>query len=154
MGKDVLIKYKSFNMVTYFIRLVCLVLIVYILTQFNINPSGFTVLIIFLLIIFLLSSVKRICIYKEYIEFSSQRLLPIFNRKHIIKFEEIQKVSFKEKEINYLTLMLPGVGSIRDAMFIFVFKNGKIKEQPIRGTQTKLKEMYKVLIREVEKINK
>jgi len=42
-------------------------------------------------------------------------------------------------------MILPGVGAIKDAEFVFYFKNGNMQKETLRGNQNRIKEMHTIL---------
>lgn len=145
MKEGILYNFRGYVFVTYFVRLASLVVCIYILTIFHINPLGFSIILLFILIVFLFSAIKKVVLYNDYIKFCTERILPFLNKEYKIKYEDIHNLDFSERKINYLTLILPGLGSINDTEFVFYLKNGNIKKASIRGNQDKIKEMYRLI---------
>jgi hypothetical protein len=145
MSSTTIYRFKGVSVITYIVRFTCIVFSIYILTVFRENPTGIAILLIITLVIFLLSSTQEIELKNDEIIFNSVRILPFLNKERRIIYKDIQKIEFNERKVNYQILILPGFGAIKDAEFVFYFKNGNILKETLRGNQDKIKEMYKIL---------
>jgi len=96
-----------------------------------------------------LSAIKRIMLFNDYIKFRKERVLPFLNKEHKIKYDNIEKFNVFEKDINYFTLILPGLGSLKDAEFVFYLKDGRIEKETIRGNRNKVKELQRLIIKKI-----
>ncbi|HYX05751.1 MAG TPA: hypothetical protein VE912_03375 [Bacteroidales bacterium] len=145
MSSTTIFKFKGVSIITFMVRFICIVFSIYILTVFQENPTGIAILLIITLVIFLLSSTQKIELKNEYIIFNSVRILPFLNNERLIIYKDIQKIEFNERKVNYLIMILPGVGAIKDAEFVFYFRNGNMQKETLRGNQNRIKEMHTIL---------
>ena len=82
------------------LRVIYLIIISLSLYNYNVNNGFFGVVIIVFLLYFLFRGAKRITIDENQISFKYKRLVPIWERLKVIKYQEIKsKILLKEKYI-------------------------------------------------------
>lgn len=145
MSKDVLLKHRENGILVYFIRSILAVFIILLLINFKVNPMGFSILLLLFIVMVFLSSIQEISIYSEFVEFKSNRLLPIFSKRHIIGYNDILKVKLYKRKVSYFILVMPGVGAISDNSLVFHLKNGNTIEKTIRGKTNSVEQFYDTL---------
>jgi len=145
MEEEMIYCYKAPSIATYFVRLICFVSIIFIMPTFHLNQLFFSIILIIALFGLFYSSTKKIELFNDSIKFSTKRLIPFFNSEYVLNYKDIKKLDFNVGGINYITMILPGSGSIKSSELVVYLFNGVVKREQLFGNNAKLNEMIKII---------
>ena len=134
------------------LRVIYLILISISLYNYNVNNGFFGVLMIIFLLYFLLRGAKRMTIDEAQISFKYKRLVPIWERLKIIKYQEIKSIDFIEGKINSATITQYIISILIHRWFyapvdhpedelVIEYKTGEIYRHKRIGTKKSLKKL-------------
>jgi len=140
------------------LRVIYLILISISLYNYNVNNGFFGVLMIIFLLYFLLRGAKRMTIDEAQISFKYKRLVPIWERLKIIKYQEIKSIDFIEGKINSATITQYIISILIHRWFyapvdhpedelVIEYKTGEIYRHKRIGTKKSLKKLSPYLKR-------
>ena len=145
------------------LRVIYLIIISLSLYNYNVNNGFFGVVIIVFLLYFLFRGAKRITIDENQISFKHKRLVPIWERLKVIKYQEIKSIDFIEGKIHYKATITKYIISFLLHRWFFAYvdhpldelvieyKTGEIYRHEKIGTKKKFKEAIYLLEKKLNK---
>jgi len=118
------IESKFSNQIINLVRLVSgglLILVLIFVLPINLNAT--IVFSLTLLLIILYSAKSKIIVTNDSIIFETNRLFKFLSSTLLISIDEIENLEYFPKRINVLILLLPGLGGIKNAEYIFRLKD-------------------------------
>ncbi len=145
MESNLLNKYIANYKFVLFIRIISSILVLIILLNLKENPIGLGVLIMLLLLLIGFTGIEEVLVFREYIEFKTKRILPFLSKSCKIKYVDIINVKLEKRKVNFLILILPGVGAINYASLVFKLKDEHTVVKFIKGNQNEISKILNIL---------